>query len=81
MSEPTIVTGEAVNVARIMAVRSGMIIQIDTGMSHSKLSLLKVAQQSGLTRHATYRGALKDVNRWLEEQGVPARWSRKYPRG
>lgn len=79
MNEPVVITGDAILVARVLAIRSGMILKIDTGMQHSRVSMIKVAQRSGLTTRATYRGALRDVNKWLTDQGVPARWSKTYP--
>lgn len=71
----------SVTVYRVLTIRTDMILKIDTGMSLSRISSLTTARKSGITSAATYRGALRDVNAWLQAQGVPARWSRKWPQG
>lgn len=77
----TVITGDDVITYRTLAIRRGLILKIDTGMSLTRVSTLSAAQRSGLTSKRTYRGALKDVNRWLAERNVPAVWSKTYPKG
>lgn len=78
----TTVTGDDIPVYRILTVRRGLILKIDTGMELTRTtSSLKVAQRDGITVKRTNRGALKDVNAWLEERGFRPTWSRTYPQG
>ncbi|AVD99409.1 hypothetical protein SEA_BILLNYE_240 [Streptomyces phage BillNye] len=67
---------------RLLAIRRGLILKIDTGMELTRTATsLSVARRDGLTDKRTNRGALKDVNAFLETHGVPAAWSRTYPNG
>lgn len=75
------ITGNDITVYRVMMVRRGLILKIDTGMDLTRISPLKVAQRDGITTARTFRAALVDVNRWLEGKGATARWSKKYPNG
>ena len=77
----TMLTGDQITVFRILTVRRGLILKIDTGMSLTRMSCLSVAQHDGITVKRTNRGALVDVNRWLEGQGVDPAWSKTYPEG
>lgn len=77
----TIITGEGITIYRVMTVRRGLILKIDTGINLTRMSCLSVAQRDGLTVKRTNRGALVDVNRWLELHGSPAVWSKRYPKG
>lgn len=77
----TVATGEHITAYRVLTVRRGLILKIDTGMNLTRISCLSVAQRDGITRARTNRGALRDVNAWLAEQGVPAVWSKTYPNG
>lgn len=77
----TVITGDDVFTYRILTVRRGLILKIDTGMSLTRTSCLSVAQRDGITSKRTYRGALRDVNAWLQERGVEPKWSRTYPNG
>ncbi|HKZ21144.1 MAG TPA: hypothetical protein VJQ57_13670 [Acidimicrobiia bacterium] len=77
----TVITGPDVLVYRVMAVRRGLILKIDTGLSLTRASSLSVAQRDGITDKRTNRGALKDVNRWLSGHGVDPAWSKTYPKG
>lgn len=76
-----LITGEHIGVYRVLTVRRGLILKIDTGMGLTRVSSLSVAQRDGITDKRTNRGALKDVNRWLEGHGAAAVWSRTYPTG
>lgn len=74
-------TGDAITVYRVLTVRRGLILKIDTGMDLTRISSLSVARADGLTLKRTARGALKDVNQWLGRHGVQPAWSRTYPQG
>lgn len=78
----TVLTGQDIYTYRILTVRRGLILKIDTGMSLTRaVSCLAVAQHGGITRARNNRQALRDVNRWLAERNVEPKWSRKYPQG
>lgn len=77
----TVITGDDVYTFRILTVRRGLILKIDTGLSLTRISPLSVAQSDGITVRRTYRGALRDVNRWLSDRGVEPKWSKTYPNG
>jgi hypothetical protein len=74
-------TGDDVYTYRVLTVRRGLILKIDTGLSLTRISALSVAQRDGITARRTNRGALKDVNKWLTDRGIAAKWSRTYPEG
>jgi hypothetical protein len=76
-----VITGDDIGVYRVLNVRRGLILKIDTGMNLTRVSPLSVAQHDGITVKRTYRGALRDVNRWLEGRGVEPKWSKAYPNG
>jgi hypothetical protein len=80
-NDTQVITGEGIMVYRVLTIRRGLILKIDTGMDLTRLSPLKAAQQSGITVRRTNRGALKDVNRWLAGRGMSAAWSKTYPNG
>lgn len=75
------ITGDGVMITRVLTIRRGLILKMDTGMSLTRLSALVAAQQSGITARRTNRAALKDVNKWLSAAGIPAVWSKTYPNG
>lgn len=75
------ITGNDVMVYRVMTVRRGLILKMDTGMSLTRISCLSVAQRDGITVKRTMRGALKDVNAWLSARGVDPVWSKTHPNG
>lgn len=77
----TTITGDDIPVYRVLTIRRGLILKIDTGMNLTRISCLTVAQRDGITVKRTYRGALKDVNAWLTERGAEPKWSKKYPQG
>lgn len=77
----TVITGGDIDTYRILTVRRGLILRIDTGMSLTRISCLSVAQRDGVTTRRTNRGALRDVNAWLAERGIAPKWSRTYPEG
>lgn len=77
----TLITGDDIGVYRVLTIRRGLILKIDTGMSLTRISCLSVAQRDGITARRTNRGALKDVNDWLEGHGVEPSWSKTYPHG
>jgi len=77
----TLVTGEDVTLYRVLTIRRGLILKVDTGLALTRLSPLLAAQADGITSKRTYRGALKDVNRWLKDHGVGPVWSKTYPNG
>lgn len=77
----TMITGDDVYTYRVLAIRRGLILKIDTGLNLTRVSCLSVAQRDGLTDRRTYRGALQDVNAWLEGRGVEPRWSKTHPQG
>ena len=81
MEQGIMLTGDQITVCKVMAVRRGLILKIDTGMSLTRISALSVAQRDGLTVKRTNRGALKDVNRWLAGQGIGSAWSKTHPEG
>lgn len=80
-SGTTTITGGDIGVYRVLTIRRDLILRIDTGMSLTRISGLKIAQQDGITVERTCRGALRDVNAWLVERGAEAKWSKKYPQG
>lgn len=77
----TVITGPDILVYRVLAVRRGLILKIDTRMSLTRISCLSVAQRDGITSSRTNRGALQDVNKWLNGHGVESVWSKTYPNG
>lgn len=77
----TLITGPDITVYRVLTIRRGLILKIDTGLSLTRVSCLSVAQRDGITVRRTNRGALKDVNKWLKSYGVEPVWSRTYPQG
>lgn len=77
----TTITGDDITAYRVLTIRRGLILKIDTGMSLTRVSCLSVAQRDKITVKRTCRGALKDVNKWLEARGVEPKWSRTYPQG
>lgn len=77
----TVVTGDDITILRVMTVRRGLILKIDTGLNLTRISGLSIAQRDGITTARTNRAALRDINAWLVEQGVPAAWSKTYPNG
>lgn len=77
----TVITGPDIEVYRVLVIRRGLILKIDTGIELTRRSTVSVARQSGLTSSRTSRGALKDVNKWLMERGASAAWSKTYPNG
>ncbi len=75
-------TGPDIDVYKVLMVRQGLILKIDTGMELTRtISSLAVAKRDGLTTKRTCRGALVDVNKWLEARGARPVWSKKYPQG
>lgn len=77
----TMITGSDITVYRVLTIRRGLILKIDTGLALTRISPLSVAQSDGITVRRTYRGALKDVNKWLTDRGLSASWSKTYPNG
>lgn len=77
----TVITGDSILVYRVLTIRRGLILKIDTGMALTRVSCLSVAQSDGITVKRTNRGALRDVNQWLAGQGVEPVWSKSYPEG
>lgn len=79
----TVVTGPDIETYRILAIRRGMILFIDTGLSVARMSPLNAARRSGLIPSGvrTNRTALKLINELLVERGVSEAWSRTYPEG
>lgn len=77
----TAITGSDIDVYRVLTIRRGLILKIDTGMSLTRISCLSVARRDGITVRRTCRGALEDVNAWLESRGVEPKWSKTYPQG
>lgn len=77
----TLLSGDQIVVFRILTVRRGLILKIDTGMALTRISSLSVAQRDGITVKRTNRGALRDVNRWLADRGIKTVWSKTYPEG
>lgn len=75
------ITGPDIDVYKVLTVRRGLILKIDTGMALTRISCLSVAQRDGLTTKRTCRGALADVNKWLEARGARPAWSKRYPKG
>lgn len=74
-------TGDQITIVRVLTVRRGLILKIDTGMSLARKSCLSVAQYDGITAKRTNRGALKDVNQWLLARGIESVWSKTHPQG
>lgn len=77
----TLITGPDLQVYTVLTIRRGLILKIDTGLSLTRISCLSVAQRDGITVKRTNRGALKDVNKWLQGHGVEPVWSKTYPKG
>jgi hypothetical protein len=77
----TTITGPDIEVYKVLTIRRGLILKIDTGMDLTRISCLSVARRDGITTARTGRAALKDVNTWLEQRGAGPRWSKKYPNG
>jgi hypothetical protein len=77
----TVVTGPDIEIYKVLAIRRGLILKVDTGMSLTRVSCLSVARRDGLTSARTGRAALKDVNEWLTARGASAVWSKTYPEG
>lgn len=75
------ITGPDIDVYKVLTVRRGLILKIDTGMSLTRFSCLTVAQRDGITTARTNRAALRDVNKWLADHGAEPKWSRTYPQG
>jgi len=75
------VTGAEIQAVRVIAIRRGLILKIDTGMDLTRRSALTVARESGLTDKRTNRGALRDVNAFLSENGISPVWSKAHPNG
>ena len=76
------ITGSDIDVYKVLTVRRGLILKIDTGMELTRTtSSLTVAQRDGITTKRTCRGALVDVNKWLADRGAEVKWSRTYPQG
>ena len=73
--------GEQIEAYKVLTVRRGLILKIDTGMSLTRVSCLSVALRDGLTVKRTNRGALVDVNAWLSDRGISPVWSKTYPQG
>src|SRR5690606_8332010 len=69
-SATTVLTGDDVSTDRILTVRRGLVVKLDTGLSLTRTSCLSIAQRDGITSKRPYRGALRDVNAWLQERGV-----------
>jgi hypothetical protein len=77
----TMVTGSDIDVFKWITVRRALILKIDTGLSLTRVSPLSVARRDGITSKRTNRGALADVNAWLEQRGVRPVWSKTHPEG
>lgn len=77
----TTITGEDIGVYRVLTIRRGIILKIDTGMNLTRVSAIKAAQHDGITTARTGRAVLRDVNAWLAERNIEPKWSRKYPQG
>lgn len=77
----TLITGSDVTVYRVLTIRRGLILKIDTGLALTRISPLSAAQRDGITVRRTYRDALRDVNKWLNERGVASVWSKTHPNG
>ncbi len=77
----TTVTGPDIEVVKWITVRRALILKIDTGMDLTRVSCLSVAQRDGVTVKRTNRGALRDVNDWLQRHGVEPAHSKTYPNG
>lgn len=67
---------------RLLTMRRGLILKIDTGMNLTRISVLSAMQRDGLTNKRTMRGALRDINGYFVLNNVPLGdnpWSKKYP--
>jgi hypothetical protein len=57
--------------AQLIATRSALSIEIRTGMTHSRGSILKLLQQRGITTARTKKQAWKDLNDYIVRHGGP----------
>jgi hypothetical protein len=77
MSENTegaiVITGaEQIAMARLLAIRSGLGLEIRTGMKmSSRYSPLAILQREGITSKRTKKGAWKDLDAYIVAHGGP----------
>ena len=63
-------TPEQIAVARFLTVRSGLRLQVRTGMKLSRgRSAIQIAREAGWTTKRTAKGALDDLNDLAEQMG------------
>ena len=74
MSEGVMITGaENIAMVRLLAIRSGLGLEIRTGMKMSRgYSPLAILQREGITTKKTKRGAWKDLDAHIVANGGPA---------
>jgi hypothetical protein len=74
MSEGVMITGaENIAMVRLLAIRSGLGLEIRTGMKMSRgYSPLAILQREGITTKKTKRGAWKDLDAYIVANGGPA---------
>lgn len=65
-------TPEGISMYYWLARRAALKLEIRTGMTSSRGSILKFLQEKGVTKARTKRGALKDLNAYIEANGGPA---------
>jgi len=67
--EPIVITGED-KIRAVMWIRLAhmLALEVNTGMSHSRGSAMKAANQLSGSTKRTKRGALKDYVAWLRQQ-------------
>jgi hypothetical protein len=66
-------TPDQIAMWRLMSFRSMLQIEIKTGLRHSRGSVLKAAQQQGLTDKRTKIGAYKDIDALIVTAGGKSR--------
>jgi len=69
----TMITGaEHIAMARLLAIRSGLGLEIRTGMKMSnRYSPLAILQNEGITTKRTKRGAWADLDKYIVAHGGP----------
>lgn len=69
-----IATPEGIAMARLLAIRSGLGLEIKTGMKMSRsYSPLAILQREGITNKRTKRGAYIDLDAYIVDCGGPGR--------
>jgi anion-transporting ArsA/GET3 family ATPase len=69
MNDPIVIdTPKNIHVARMLIIRSGLKLEIKTGMRHSRNLTFNAAQQ--ITGQKTRKKCLDSINKMLAEEGL-----------